>query len=173
MRFKAISGKTFGRLIALWPVGTDRHGKLWACQCIEGNVVIVRSCYIISGSIKSCGCLRRENIKKIASLGGKSGGRNLGMPRELRMWQTREYWSYRMALNRCTNRNSPDWKNYGGRGIEFRFVNFGEFYRAIGPRPKGLVLDRIDNDGHYEPGNVRWTTWKISANNKRKRSRVA
>lgn len=79
-----------------------------------------------------------------------------------------EYRCYTAAKQRCTNPRSQKFYAYGQRGIEFRFKSFAEFIKAIGgPRPAGLVLDRIDNDGHYEPGNVRWTTRSESQRNRR------
>lgn len=70
-----------------------------------------------------------------------------------------EYRIYQGAKARCTNPNRAAWKDYGGRGIEFRFESFRQFYEVVGPRPsKRHMIDRIDNDRHYEPGNVRWVT---------------
>jgi hypothetical protein len=59
--------------------------------------------------------------------------------------------------HRCTNPKDPKWKYYGGRGIELRFPSFKEFIAEIGLRPSPQhSVDRINNNGHYEPGNVRW-----------------
>jgi hypothetical protein len=70
------------------------------------------------------------------------------------------------AKRRC--KNGKDFANYGGRGIEFRFTGFEQFYAELGPRPSPEhSLDRIDNDGHYEPGNVRWATQSQQQKNKR------
>jgi lambda repressor-like predicted transcriptional regulator len=70
-----------------------------------------------------------------------------------------EYSSYNGAKQRCTNRNSIQYKYYGERGIKFLFISFAEFLYAVGNRPaKGYSLDRIDSRGHYELGNVRWAT---------------
>src|SRR5271157_4381122 len=70
-----------------------------------------------------------------------------------------EYLIYQAARARCRWNRSPFWKYYGGRGIEFRFENFQEFIKALGRRPtKKHTLDRINNNGHYEKGNVRWAT---------------
>jgi hypothetical protein len=62
----------------------------------------------------------------------------------------------------------PNYTNYGGRGIQFLFDSFEQFYAEIGPRPAGLTLDRIHNDGHYEPGNVRWATRSEQNRNRRR-----
>jgi len=81
---------------------------------------------------------------------------------------TKEYWAFRQARNRCTNPSLISYKNYGGRGIEFRFDSFGQWYAALGPAPTPEhTVDRIDNDGHYEPGNVRWATREEQSKNQR------
>lgn len=81
--------------------------------------------------------------------------------------KTPEYRAYIDAKHRCTNPNSQRWYTHGGRGIKFLFNNFGEFFEAVGPRPDGLTLDRIDNDGHYESGNLRWATPSQQVSNRR------
>ena len=86
----------------------------------------------------------------------------------LRQQYRREYAAFYDAKYRCTNPNVKRYPDYGGRGIEFRFETFEQFIAEMGPRPDGYQLDRIDNDGHYEPGNVRWTTRTINTRNQRK-----
>jgi len=76
------------------------------------------------------------------------------------------YAIFRNAKDRCQNPHAKSYSYYGGRGVEFRFENFAQFYKEVGPRPEGHSLDRIDNNGHYEPGNVRWASAKVQANNK-------
>ena len=77
----------------------------------------------------------------------------------------------RTAKQRCTNPNNSRWAWYGGRGIEFRFSSPAAMrdyvLSTLGPRPKGMVIDRIDNEGHYEVGNLRWATTQQSVDNRR------
>jgi len=82
-----------------------------------------------------------------------------------------EYWIYHEARKRCENPANAAYDLYGGRGIQFRFDSFEEFLSVVGERPSSdLTLDRIDNNGHYEKGNVRWVSRKVQSNNRRKRS---
>ena len=81
--------------------------------------------------------------------------------------RTPEYRSWKHARERCNNSNHHKFKDYGGRGIKFLFTSFESFLTHLGQRPLGTTLDRIENDGNYEPGNVRWATPKQQRQNQR------
>lgn len=82
---------------------------------------------------------------------------------------TNKTWS--AARNRCNNPNNKDYIHYGGRGIKMceRWDIFENFLADMGEKPKGLTLDRINNNGNYEPGNCRWATYSQQNKNQRKR----
>src|SRR5438876_5129867 len=92
------------------------------------------------------------------------------------MSRTSEWGTYNGAKQRCTNPNLDSYPYYGGRGIEFRFDSFEQWYAELGdkPEPKHLYsVDRKDNDGHYEPGNVRWALKTTQLSNRRPAQQVA
>ena len=157
-RYQDLTGRVFGRLLVVGLARRDRPGRyIWQCLCDCDNEKLVAGNDLRYGNTKSCGCLRRES----AALQGFSNVKH-GMS------FTSEVAAYRAALYRCTRPNNKYYRNYGGRGIRFLFINFKQFYDEIGPKPKGMFLDRIENNGHYEPGNVKWSTPADSAKNRRK-----
>jgi hypothetical protein len=82
--------------------------------------------------------------------------------------RTPTYAAWRSARSRCRTPSNPDYADYGGRGIEMRFESVLDLIADIGEKPgRALSLDRIDTNGHYEAGNVRWATAKEQANNRR------
>lgn len=82
--------------------------------------------------------------------------------------RTPEYFAYHNAKQRCQNINNKNYRDYGGRGIEFRFKSFEEFIGHIGLKPSpNLTLDRIKNEGHYKKGNVRWVSQFVQIHNSR------
>lgn len=124
--------------------------SVWWCRCICGKEQAVEGSKLRRGLSKSCGCLRPR-------IGGYVGAR-----------ATTERQSYSSAKTRCGNSNARNFVDYGGRGIEFRFTSFEQFLAELGLKPSAKhSLDRIDVNGHYEPGNVRWATPEIQARNVR------
>jgi hypothetical protein len=86
--------------------------------------------------------------------------------------QTPEYDAWRGMIQRCTNPNNKQWKDYGGRGItvcKAWLKSFEAFFKCLGKRPKGKTLDRKNNNGDYKPSNVRWATRKEQRANQRPR----
>ena len=133
-----------------------RNNKKYVlCRCFCGveKEVILKN--IKSGVSKSCGCIGRQKTKERNQTHGK---------RFTRTWRI-----WRAMKTRCYNKNIPQYKNYGGRGVtvcdEWR-NDFSAFYDFFGDIPEGLSIDRINTDGNYEPNNVRLATAKQQCQNK-------
>lgn len=141
-----ITGETYGRLTALYVQGwTYNKGAIWRCRCACGAEVDVKLNALRTGNTKSCGCYMRELTQNLRRTHGMS--------------KHPAYKSYKAAKTRCTNPRQRAWKHYGGRGIQFRLPEFDEFWEIMGASWfEGASIDRIDNNGHYEIGNVRWAT---------------
>ena len=163
-----LSGQRFGRLIVVMTVSDDRGRGVCDCHCDCGAQKRVAARSLICGDTKSCGCLARE---RIAAANMKHGD-CVGKP-------TVEWVTWRAMRQRCEDPNHRAFKDYGGRGIRVceRWTHgdgdrtgFECFLADVGRRPAhDLQIDRYpNNDGNYEPGNVRWATVSEQARNRRK-----
>lgn len=136
------TGNRYGKLVVLKEIKSRKSRSNWLCQCDCGNTKEVLTSRLKSGAVRSCGCLAKKNRK------------------EHGLSHSKEYLAWTSMKQRCLNPNDKAYANYGGRGItvcdEWK-DNFQAFYSYIGKAPgSDYSIDRIEVDGNYEPGNVRW-----------------
>ena len=156
-----LEGQKFGKLTVLRFGHILKRRSYWECRCECGGAVTVYQYALRSGKTKSCGCLRRDVLVKRNTTHGKS--KHPG------------YTSWSAMLTRCTNQNQPHWKHYGGRGISVcpEWLSFDRFWKDMGPTWKpGLTIERKNGDKGYQPGNVKWATWKEQQNNTSRNKRI-
>lgn len=167
-KFIDLTGRLFGRLTV---VGRARRAPVygrsawaptwWVCQCACGEYTQVDGGGLTKGNTRSCGCLHKDASKgRQTTHGAARRGRRTGA-----------YASYLAAKRRCTDPRIIGYKNYGGRGIKFLFASFEQFFAEVGHRPHGETIDRIDVNGHYEPGNIKWSTRLEQRLNQRPRAK--
>lgn len=147
-----LTGKLFGRLTVQEYVGNHK----WKCLCVCGKTAVVPSIALRYGTTKSCGCYRSEVLSAKAKTHGMS--------------RTKTYETWCKMISRCTSPSAVQYKHYGKRGISVcpRWEKFENFLADMGTRPAGTTLDRINNDGNYEPSNCRWATQSEQTNNTRR-----
>lgn len=146
-RMTDISGMRFGLYLVIRQAGAKDGNARWLCRCECGRERVVAGHALRRGESRSCGCAQRHGEMK---------------NRSYRVWVAMK--------GRCLNPTNKDYKYYGARGITVCHrwrTSFLNFLADMGERPEGMSLDRINNDGHYEPSNCRWATAHEQGGNRR------
>jgi len=146
VRALRLAGMRFGRLTVIERWKNVEGRSAWLCSCDCGKPHIAMGKLLNRGHTKSCGCLKLDGSARVIH----------GHSRRGRM--SRTYKSWAKMIERCTNPNCKDYPNYHGRGITIYepWMKFENFLNYMGECPEKLELDRVDPNGNYEPGNVRW-----------------
>ena len=154
-----LTGQRFGRLVVIdaFMIKSAKEA-MWKCRCDCGNYIVSRASKLKAGKTKSCGCLKKENARKLNGIPHKRLSKILNSMKE-----------------RCYKQSHPAYKNYGGRGITIcdewmdgknGHNNFVAWALSHGYNDD-LSIDRIDNNGNYDPSNCRWSTAKRQNRNTR------
>lgn len=157
-------GWTFGRLGVYAYAGVRKELRQWNCVCVCGREVVLSTNTLRSGHTSSCGCLRLDRAKAANTVHGHARECNT----------TRTYNCWRNMIHRCHTPTHRSFPYYGARGIKVceRWHDYANFLADMGEAPPRLEIDRINNDGDYEPGNCRWATRSVQNSNKRSRQQV-
>lgn len=159
MRKIDLVGQVFGRLTVIKEAEqqTKSGQYAWVCKCSCGGDAVVAGHDLRKGHTQSCGCLQKERTSKAKKTHG--------------MRHSREYNIWTHVLRRCRCENAHNYGRYGGRGITVcdRWKSFENFFADMGECPDGFSIERVDNNGIYEPGNCIYADIFTQAKNKRTR----
>lgn len=161
-----LTGQKFGRLLVLDKLPSRKNRVRWLCVCDCGNTKEISTLGLRTTGTESCGCIRIEcmvllgKAQKIHGHASQSGKK-----------QSRTYCTWMSMRRRCNDVTNHNYHRYGGRGIMVckRWLDsFKNFLHDMEVRPEGKTLDRINNDGNYEPNNCRWATAIEQSRHRRK-----
>lgn len=160
-----LTNQRIGRLTCTKDVGRSKDGSvLWECVCDCGNKIVATSRNLNRHHTKSCGCLQIDRVVENRTVHGLYHDENGKRAKLYHVWG--------MMRQRCKNPNNHAYKDYGGRGISVCndwdcYKTFHDWANGNGYKD-GLTIDRIDNDGDYEPSNCRWVTISEQQKNTRR-----
>lgn len=152
----------FERLLVIEEAGVKGKDRHWKCLCDCGKEITASSNNLRQGRVNSCGCLQKDLVSK----------RTIEKNIKHNLRGTKLYPVWGAMKSRCLNKNNNDYKYYGRRGITIcedwknSFKSFFDWATSNGYKD-GLTIDRIDNDGNYEPGNCHWVSMKAQGSNRR------
>ncbi len=159
------AGRTYGRLLVLSQAENLNNQTRWHCRCECGTKLALRTINFVSGNTKSCGCWKSETTSMRVRARCTTHGASV------RGNKKRSYIIWMNMVQRCTNPLVPSYIHYGARGISMcdRWrTSYANFIADMGDPPVGYSIDRINNDGNYEPTNCRWAPRKVQARNTRR-----